>query len=229
MIAHLVLGAALAPAPALAPAMAWPTWLHASAAPSPSAFPRFRGAPVLGATSADKPAVEEKEELRFGPPIVHALLLFTTLRITEAILYPDPFAKRRYWRETFNEPPVFDTSRAAFEWDGDRWEINVFGHGLMGSELYIRARLCGFGALGSLAWAAGTSAVWEYGFEGNAVRPSALDLVWTPIAGMALGEVRYRVVRAAVKRDWGVIRVIFDPFGEIEHVITGKACGRSTG
>ena len=86
----------------------------------------------------------------------------------------------------------------------------------MGSELYIRARLCNFGALGSLAWAAGTTAVWEYGFEGNAVRPSALDLVWTPLAGMALGELRYRVVRAAHMRGWSVIRAVFDPFGEVE-------------
>lgn len=187
---------------------------------------------LLALAVATTPAPDE--ELRFTPPIVHALGLFTTLRITEAILYPDPFAKARYWRETFDKPPVFDTSRRAFEWDGDRWEINVIGHGLMGSELYVRARLCGFGALGSLAWTAGASAVWEYGFEGNAVRPSALDLVWTPLAGMALGELRYRVVRAADKRDWIVLRAIFDPFGEIEHTIThavsGKgACGRSPG
>jgi hypothetical protein len=198
--------------------------LASLAAPGPEPAPA--NAVATATASATAPA---EEEIRVLPPIIHGLALLTTLRITEAILYPDPFAKGRYWRETFDKPPVFDTSRRAFEWDGDRWEINVIGHGLMGSELYVRARLCGFGALGSLAWTAGASAVWEYGFEGNAVRPSALDLVWTPLAGMALGELRYRVVRAADKRDWGVIRALFDPFGEIEHTITHRACGRSPG
>jgi hypothetical protein len=231
-----------APAPslALAPARAFasPTLGLASADPllspsaSSSALPRFRAPPLLAPVAAIPD--EDREEIRFLPPIVHTLGLLTTLRITEAFLYPDPFAKGRYWRETCDEPPVFDTSRRPFEWDGDRWELNVIGHGLMGSELYVRPRLCGFGALGSLAWTAGASALWEYGFEGNAVRPSALDLVWTPVAGMALGEIRYRVVLAATKRDWVVLRAIFDPFGEIEHGITraisGRAaCGRSPG
>mgnify|MGYP000856152690 CR=1 FL=1 len=64
-------------------------------------------------------------------------------------------------------PPLFDPKRRAFEWDGDPWTINVIGHGLMGSELYVRARACSFGWAGSLAFAAGARQVFVpvYGQE----------------------------------------------------------------
>jgi hypothetical protein len=159
------------------------------------------------------------------PPIVHTLALFTVMRTTEAVIWPHPFAETRsfgdHYREAFTKPPIFDTSRRAFEWDGDRWPINVIGHGLLGSELYMRARTCDFGWAGSLAFAAGSTVVWEYLFEGNGVRPSALDLVYTPLSGLVLGEGRYYLWRAAddlADRTWrGIVKAIVDPLGELER------------
>ncbi len=181
-------------------------------------------------------AAHERTAPRFGPPVVHALALFTTMRATEAWLWPDPFAESdlsvigAHYREAWTKPPIFDASRGAFEWDGDAWWLNGIGHGVLGTELYLRARVCGFGVLGSFAWAAGASATWEYVFEASGVRPSALDLVWTPVAGLVFGEARYRLLRAAgaiadapLRR---FVRGAIDPFGEIEHAITGRACGR---
>ncbi len=153
------------------------------------------------------------------------------MRVSEAVIWPEPFARTEpdFWWERYGDaftlPPKFDPDRPAFEWDGDRWSINVLGHGLLGSELYLRARQCHFGWAGSLAFAAGSSAVWEYVFEANGVRPSAQDLVYTPLAGWALGEARYRALRALQGKTGAasVLRVVLDPFGEAERAL-GAVC-----
>jgi hypothetical protein len=98
------------------------------------------------ALPAVRPAQAETSTESWTIPTVHGLGLFVTLRLTEAYLYPDPFAETRlsivgdHYAEAFTRPPKFDTSKPAFEWDGDPWPINVVGHALMGSELYLRAR-----------------------------------------------------------------------------------------
>ncbi len=178
---------------------------------------------------ASAPAPDQRPML--AVPIVHSLALMSVMRVGESFLYPDPFSRTQYfgahYEEAFTRPPLFDGSRRAFEWDGDPWTINVLGHGLFGSELYLRARTCHLPWYGSLAFAAAASALWEYGFEANGVRPSALDLVYTPVAGMALGEGRYLVWRAATRvaspalRQ--IVRAAVDPFGEVERAF-GAGC-----
>src|SRR5204862_5159308 len=110
----------------------------------------------------------------------------------------------------------------AFEWDHDAWTINVIGHGLLGSELYVRARACEFGWSGSLAFTAVSTVAWEYAFEGNAVQPSALDLVYTPLAGLVLGEARYWLWRETRRRA-PFLAPLVDPFGEMER-LAGTSC-----
>lgn len=160
-------------------------------------------------------------------PTLHGLGLFATLRLTEAYLWPDPFAETRlsvigaHYAEAFTRPPKFDANRRPFEWDGDPWAINVVGHALMGSELYTRARICGQGVLPSLLFTAAGAAVWDYGFEASGVRPSAVDLVYTPAAGLALGELRYWLWSESSRVDRPVWRQVllgvFDPLGELER------------
>jgi hypothetical protein len=167
-------------------------------------------------------------------PSWHAVGLFAAMRGTEAYLWPDPFAfteidqwPRRYG-EAFTKPPVFDTTRPAFEWDGDRWTTNVIGHGLLGSELYLRARTCHLGWAGSLLFAAAASTTWEYVFEANGVRPSGQDLWYTPLSGLVIGEARFQAWRAAE----GIaspalrtgLRILLDPLGEFERRAIGCGC-----
>ncbi|MDB4944077.1 MAG: Ubiquitin-protein ligase [Labilithrix sp.] len=164
-------------------------------------------------------------------PIVHSLALMTGMRVAESVLYPDPFSRTQYfgahYAEAFTKPPIFDSRRPAFRWDGDPWPINVVGHGLFGSELYLRSRLCGLRWYGALAFAAAGSTLWEYAFEGNGVRPSAQDLIYTPLMGLALGEARHAVWLAAgglASSGWRTAaRVAVDPFGEIERAL-GSGC-----
>lgn len=192
---------------------------------------------MSAAPASPAPAAEHAAELQRPPelwvPVAHTSALFLTMRVTEGFLWPNPFAdpKPRSWfrhyGEAFTKPPLFDASERAFEWDHDRWTINVVGHGLLGSELYYRPRRCGASPLPSLAFAVGATVAWEYAFEGNGVRPSALDLVYTPVAGLLLGEGRYWGVRLSrdikPKALGAVIRVVLDPLGEIERSL-GSAC-----
>lgn len=166
-------------------------------------------------------------------PTLHATLLMIGMRVSEALIWPEVFAEtepsviaERY-RQAFTQPPKWDSSQRAFEWDGDPWYINLVGHGLFGSELYLRARQCELGVLGSLAFTTAASTVWEYGFEANGVRPSGFDLWFTPLSGVVFGELRYASWNAAAgiqsKALRSTLRVILDPFGELERA-AGTKC-----
>jgi hypothetical protein len=188
---------------------------------------------LLELSTADaQPVARPVERPELVIPVLHSYVLMGLMRAGESYLYPDPFSKPMYfgdhYKEAFTKPPIFDPHKPAFQWDGDPVVINVVGHGLFGSELYLRARQCHFGVIGSLAFSAATSAVWEYAFEGNGVRPSVQDLIWTPFAGgLLLGEGRYQVFRLASRIDAPVLREVvksvMDPFGEIERAI-GASC-----
>lgn len=150
------------------------------------------------------------------------------MRLTEVWLWPEPFAEtrpsivRERYRDAFTKPPKWDGSTSWFQWDGDRWFINVIGHAAFGSELYLRARRCDFQPLGALALTAASSIVWEYGYEASGVQPSALDLLYTPLSGLLLGETRYWLVKRAQHLDSGwrtLVTVLLDPFGEAERAI----------
>jgi hypothetical protein len=160
---------------------------------------------------------------------VHTLAVLTVTRSVEALLWPEPFADFRperwahHYGEAITMPPLFDTSQPAFQWDHDPWPINVVGHGLLGSEMYLRARLCRFSAPAAAAFAMAGTLIWEYGYEANGVRPSALDLVYTPLAGVFWGELRHAAWRAAGGLQSAparvLVRVLVDPFGELERGI----------
>jgi hypothetical protein len=166
-------------------------------------------------------------------PTLHALGLMTGMRLTEAYLWPEPFAETNraelglHYHQAFTRWPRWDRGRPLFEADGDRWQINVLGHGAFGSELYLRARVCRFSMWQALLFTGLASASWEFGFEANGVRPSALDLTFTPLSGLVLGEARYQGWRATRGLQPGALRgahrAVLDPFGELERAL-GTPC-----
>lgn len=186
---------------------------------------------VASSNAPAPPREDEPASPNLVVPTLHNLALLGGVRIAETILWPDPFAKtwrwRSYYEETFTRPPVFDADKPFMRWDGDPLVVNVVGHALMGSELYMRPRMCNVPWYGALAFAAAGSTLWEYVFEGNGVRPSAQDLVYTPLAGLVLGEARYGLVRLSrtiESKEWrSALRAVADPFGEIERV-AGAPC-----
>ncbi|WP_433934160.1 DUF3943 domain-containing protein [Sorangium cellulosum] len=205
-----------------------------SAAPRADSAPPPAGAaapPERASVAAPPPragaAAPASADPAWAPPIVHSLAVFTVTRGVEAVLWPEPFADFRlerwayHYGEAITKPPLFDTSQPAFRWDHDPWPINVIGHALLGSEIYLRARTCRFGAAAAVAFAIAGTHLWEYGYEANGVRPSALDLVYTPLAGALLGELRHVTWRAAGGIESAparlVVRALVDPFGELER------------
>lgn len=182
-------------------------------------------------TAPPEPTTSPPRAPNIVVPAFHGLALMTVMRTTETVLWPDPFARPQHfgehYQDAFTRVPVFDGSKPFMRWDGDPLFVNVVGHGVFGSELYLRARQCRFGWAGSFAFAAATSALWEYGFEGSGVRPSVQDLVYTPLAGLVLGELRFVVYRAAggidSKAGRTVVRALVDPLGELERGL-GTEC-----
>lgn len=161
-----------------------------------------------------------------GPPIAHTTGVLVATRAVEAALWPDPFARPAAWGATWihtlRTPPTFDPRRPAFAWDGDPPAFNLVGHGLLGAELYYRPRRCGLSVAGAALFAFSASAAWEYGFEGNARAASAQDLVYTPLAGLVLGELRHRVVRdLGARHRW--VPALLDPLGQAERGL-GARC-----
>lgn len=187
--------------------------------------------PLGGAWGAAQ-GVERPRATSWVIPTLHAGGQLALQRVGLSVLYgsaftlDDPTRAARSFARAWTTPPLFDDSRRVFEWDRDIFYINLFGHGLMGSELYLRARQCGHGFAASLLFTAGVSFVWEYVVEAWHAQPSALDLVWTPLGGALLGEFRYVAWELAGRlppTPRRVVRAIVDPFGELERGL-GSEC-----
>jgi hypothetical protein len=158
---------------------------------------------------------------------LHTAGVLLGMRVGAAVLWPGDYGLRSlsdapsHLREAISRPPVFRTDRSLLESDGDPWTINVFGHGVFGSEIYLRSRQCGGGPLEAFAWTAGAAIA-------TSKRPSAIDLAWTPIVGgLVLGELRFLTFRALAGPDPGVLRsiarAIVDPLGSLERA-AGTKC-----
>ncbi len=81
--------------------------------------------------------------------------------------------------------------KSGWEWDSDKFGINFIGHPHSGNYYFNVARSNGYSFWGSLPFAIEGSLVWEY--FGENTRPSINDMINTPISGMLLGEILYRV------------------------------------
>jgi hypothetical protein len=78
-----------------------------------------------------------------------------------------------------------------FVWDNDRMATNMFLHPYHGSLYFNSARSQGFSYWQSGIFAFGGSAMWELFMENE--YPSLNDIIATPVGGMALGEVFFRM------------------------------------
>lgn len=233
VVAPGVLAVALTPrtarsAPAPAPASG------DAAAPRPDASaPALRGATSGRLASSTVPA-RPPPRPRWLVPTLHAGGLLLVLRAGASLAWPQTYDLTRVSRNahtfarSWSSPPDLDTRRGFFEWDGDPWPINLVGHGLMGSELYLRYR-----EAHHPWWAAGLMTlaftfVWEYLIEAWHKQPSGIDLLWTPTGGALLGEGRYQLYRLARRRlrpsaGRHVLLYLLDPLGQLERDVLGLA------
>jgi hypothetical protein len=178
-----------------------------------------------------RPAEADADGTVWSVPALHTAGLALGMRVTMSLAWPDAYdptdwnAQREQLRLSFTRPPEFDRHRALLESDGDPWWLNGVGHALFGSEVYGRTRQCGAGPGTALLAAAAVSTTWEYVVESPYQQPSAIDLVWTPLAGALLGEGRFRLqrwLRARDPRTW--LLFVVDPLGEFERRAFGTKC-----
>lgn len=81
--------------------------------------------------------------------------------------------------------------RAGWVWDDDKFGINFVGHPYSGSLAFNNARACGYNFYQSVPYAVIGSAMWEY--FGENTTPSYNDIINTPVSGILLGEILYRL------------------------------------
>ncbi len=81
--------------------------------------------------------------------------------------------------------------KKGWEWDNDRFGINFIGHPYSGSYYFNVGRANGYNFWQSIPFAIEGSLLWEY--FGENTRPSINDIINTPVSGVFLGEIMYRV------------------------------------
>lgn len=185
-------------------------------------------------TEAAAPSTQPDAGTVWAVPVGHAAGVLVGMRLALSLIWTSaysPLPLRRaaaQFEHAYTMPPEYHGSRPLLESDNDPWTINVFGHGLFGSEIYGRTRQCGASPWQALAFAAGTSAVWEYGIESFNKRPSAIDLVATPLFGAVVGEARFQALRWLRGRPRGFWRglgeIVIDPLGEGERAFLHTRC-----
>ncbi|MEN9918428.1 MAG: hypothetical protein RL662_864 [Bacteroidota bacterium] len=100
---------------------------------------------------------------------------------------------------------IWSNIKEGLYWDNDQIGTNMFLHPYHGSLYYNSARAKGYNYWESGAFALGGSVMWEFFMENE--HPSSNDLIATPVGGLALGEVFYRLSDLALDdRDRGMER-----------------------
>ncbi|MEI6059062.1 MAG: DUF3943 domain-containing protein [Bacteroidota bacterium] len=120
-----------------------------------------------------------------------------------------------------------------WEWDNDRFGVNFVGHPYSGTLSYNAARSNGYNFYQSIPFAVAGSLMWEY--FGENTRPSCNDIINTPVSGVFLGEILYRLSSNILDdRTKGTNRVlreiaagIIDPMRGFNRLMQGK-CSRVT-
>lgn len=127
---------------------------------------------------------------------------------------------------------IKENFKHGFKWDNDKLGTNMFLHPYHGNLYYNAARSNNFNYWRSGLYAIAGSAMWELFMECE--YPSTNDIIATPIGGIAIGEVFYRVSDTMIddrlsgwerfEREAGVF--IVSPMRGLTRLITGDAWRR---
>jgi hypothetical protein len=169
-------------------------------------------------------------ERRVTVPFVRIALVETGMHAAAGALWPEGYSpvmvdrNQRQFEKSWTNPPELHFKANIFESDNDWWTLNVFAHGLFGSEAYLAARGWRHGPLVSVLFAVLASFTWEYLIESWYKPPSAIDLFWTPLFGTLLGELRYQAYLAVTRKisKKGLkkaLQILLDPLGSMERRI----------
>jgi hypothetical protein len=115
-----------------------------------------------------------------------------------------------------------------FEWDVDGYLMNQFWHPYHGSNYFNLARSNGLGFWESAPYAFGGSLMWEYFMENEP--PSYNDIVNTPVTGIILGEISFRVAQLIIDESSTgleritreVVSALINPMNGLNRIIRGE-------
>lgn len=118
--------------------------------------------------------------------------------------------------------------KTGFVWDSDRLATNHVGHPYNGGLYFLAARGCGMNFWQSVPYSAAGSLLWELFAEKEP--PGLNDMISTPLAGAAFGEVFHRTsnyllddrTRGPERIAREVAAAIINPVGLVDRFLTGK-------
>ena len=114
---------------------------------------------------------------------------------------------------TFTKPPI---------WDDDHWSFNYVVHPYMGSLTFLATRNRGGSIVESFFQSAFHSAFYEYFVVSSLQRPSANDMIVTPIGGLLIGEAVFRIKNKLLSKPRlsivdKIMVSILDPYEVFRH------------
>jgi hypothetical protein len=120
----------------------------------------------------------------------------------EITKWPDDWAQDaiRNLKRAFTTTPV---------WDRDDWALNYIGHPIAGSYYYNALRSQNASRFHSFLFSTAQSFIWEYFIEGMAERPSAQDLLITPVVGSLLGETTHAITMNMRRNGFNLFEKVF--------------------
>ncbi|MDR2383395.1 MAG: DUF3943 domain-containing protein [Prevotellaceae bacterium] len=117
----------------------------------------------------------------------------------------------------------------AFVWDNDAFTTNLFGHPYHGGLYFNAARSNGMNFYESIPYIVAGSLMWEYLMENEP--PSINDFISTPIGGIALGEITFRISDLLIDNNTSglnrfsreLLAGIISPMRGLNRIINGDA------
>lgn len=137
---------------------------------------------MYGDLRDDNPLYNPKSSL--GMVVLRVTLANTTTFLIDRYIFNYEFSRVGFNSWSYN-------IRKGWEWDIDRFGMNYFFHPFSGSMFFNVGRASGYSFYESIPFAFLGSLEWEYFLENT--RPSYNDIINTPIHGILLGEIFYRL------------------------------------
>jgi hypothetical protein len=116
-----------------------------------------------------------------------------------------------------------------FVWDNDQFSTNLLWHPYHGGLYFNTARVNGMNFWQSVPYTFGGSLMWEFFMENE--YPSINDFIATPVGGMALGEITFRLSglltdsRATGLNRFGreFLTMLISPVRGLNRIVSGEA------
>jgi hypothetical protein len=115
------------------------------------------------------------------------------LKITASNIFTNTY-DLHVLKERFSRVSIHSWShniKTGWEWDTDRFGMNFFFHPYGGANYFNSALSSGYNYYQAIPFAVGGSLMWEYFWENTL--PSYNDIINTPISGIFLGGILYRL------------------------------------